>query len=140
MNKLELLTALNEKFHKVYIPVKQGVADEITVYKVLVYDKIDGILRKSVLDFYVENEGDAEEVAYWHNFEPKATPSVTFRDEVNAYIQVEIDAETIEGAFIESIDGAKEIAIVNIVMPDLTEQKRFVDKNISGDLQHRRIL
>ena len=141
MNKAELLQKLNNKFHRVDDPgIARQTYGNLKYYLVKVYDVIGEALRDMNIAFYVENEGQAEEVAYWSPSEPKPESTARFTQEVHDYIKSVIDAGQIEGAFVESVDEQKEIAIVNIIMNDLTEQRRFVDRDGNGDLQHRQIV
>jgi len=140
MKKAELLQKLNDKFYKVLNVTMHKEYDGLRWYTAKVYDKIGDALRDANIPFYVENEGEADEAAYWSPSEPKPDPVTGFTQEVNDYIKGVIDAGQIEGAFIEAIDEVKEIAIARIIMNDLTEQRRFVDRKTDGTLQHRQII
>lgn len=140
MNKAELLQKLNDKFYRVEDPgPARQTYGNLKYYLVKVYDLLGDALRDINIAFYVESEGEVDEVAYWSPSEPKPEPTTGFTQEVNDYIKSVIDAEQIEGAFIEAVDEVKEIAVARIIMNDLTEQSRFVDRDANGDLQHRQI-
>jgi len=145
MNKPELLAALNTKYYLVF-PLARDITtygSNLKYYKAIVFDEVGDVLRQREVYFYVENEGEANEVAHWDGSEPKKTPvepPVTFRDEVNTYIQVKIDAGAIEGAFVEDVDSVKEIAYGKAIIDvsgNLMEKIIFVDKDASGNMQHR---
>lgn len=141
MNKSELLQKLSEKFYKVGTAnLRQPCEGSLKWYLVKVYDLVGDALRDMSLGFCVENEGEVNEVAYWLSSEPKPTPVTSFTKEVNDYIKSVIDAKQIEGGFVELVDEVKEIAVVKVVMNDLTQQRRFVDKDENGDLQHRQLV
>ena len=141
MNKSELIQELENKYHKVFVSSKALDGDVIKRHEATVYDESSEALKRETILFYVENEGEASEVAYWDGREPKSgtPPVVTFNDEINNYIQTKIDAGVIEGAFVDNIDNVKEIAyaktIINI-SGVLQEKKVFIDKD-AGNLQHR---
>ena len=137
MNKAELLGKLNDKFHRVDDP---GTAVQtygnLKYYQVKVYDVVGETIRDMNIPFYVENEGQAEEAAYWSPAEPKPDAISGFQNEVAVYIAGKITDSTIEAAFAEQIDRVNETAIYKVVMPDLTEKRIFVDKD-NGNLRHR---
>jgi len=136
MKKAGLLQKLNDKFYKIETPNLQQTYGNLKYYLVKVYDVINEALRDANIAFYVENEGQAGEVAYWSPSEPKPDPVSGFQNEVNVYITSKITNGTIEAAFAEQIDRMNETAIYKVVMPDLTEKRLFVDK-YNGDLRHR---
>ena len=140
MTKAELITALNAKFHKVFTPDLKQTYDNIKYYTVSVFDKAGDSLRDQNIPFYVEDEGEPSEAAYWSPSEPKPDPVGGFQQEVAAYIAAKITDDTIEGAFPESIDVINENAIYRVVMPDLSEKRLFVDKDGNGDLRHRALV
>jgi len=138
MNKSELLEKLSEKFYKVETPtLKQTPVGNLKQYLVKVYDLIGDALRSMELGFYVKDEGETSEVAFWLSSEPKPTSVAGFTEEINDYIKDIIGTGKIEGAFIEIIDEVNEIAVASIVMNDLTKQRRFVDRDADGNLRHR---
>ena len=141
MTKTELLTALNGKFYLVSNPVMKADLDGLKWYMVKVYDKINDSLRDTTIAFYVENEGEGGEVAYWSPSEPKPTPVTGFALEVSNYIQAKITDGTIEGGFVNSVDNAKEIAYGTAIVDvsgDLQEKKILVDKD-GETIRHRMV-
>jgi len=116
MTKQELLTKLTQKFHKVRTPEKQRTEDGINWYIVGVYDRQgDRMVRKNV-GFYVENEGTANEAAYWLNSDPTDTPApaTTFASQVTSYLDNKIKAGVIVGAIVERASENPASAIVRI--------------------------
>ncbi|MCK5608633.1 hypothetical protein KAR91_42515 [Candidatus Pacearchaeota archaeon] len=136
MKKVDLLQALSVKFHKVETPNLVQTYGSLKYYQVKVYDVIGETIRDMNIPFYVENEGQAGESAYWSPAEPKPDPVGGFQNEVAAYITGKITDGTIEAAFAEQIDRVNKTAIYKVVMPDLTEKRIFVDKD-NGNLRHR---
>ncbi len=137
MKKAELLQKLNDKFYRVDDPGEaRQTYGNLKYYLVKVYDVIGEGLRDVNIAFYVESEGEVDEVAYWSPSEPKPDPISGFQNEVNVYIAGKITDGTIEAAFTEQIDPVNETAIYKVVMPDLTEKRLFVDKD-NGNLRHR---
>jgi hypothetical protein len=141
MNKTELLQALSSKFYRVETPTEQQDYGNLKYYLVKVYDLVGDGLRDSNIAFYVENEGQGNEAAYWSPAEPKPdSPIATFQQEINTYISAKVADSTIEAAFPELVDISNEVAVYHVVMPNLTEKRLFVDKDVNGDLQHRLIV
>lgn len=137
MTKQELLDALATKFYRVEAPVKQQEYGNLWYYLVKVYDLVGDSIRDKNVAFYVEDEGEATEAAYWSPSEPKPTQESGFQQEVTDYVASKIADETIEGAFSEQIDTVNENAIYKVIMPDLTERRLFVDRNSTEDLRYR---
>lgn len=140
MTKSELLTELGTKFYKVLNPTMHQEEGGLRWYTVKVYDRIGDAIRDSNIPFYVENEGEINEIAYWSPSEPKPDPVSGFQQEIDIYIAGKITGGTIEGAFAETVDQINETAIYKVVMPDLTERRLFVDKDANGDLRHRQMV
>lgn len=144
MNKTELLTALEGKYHVVLTPSHQRTEGAIAKYLVGCYDKAGENLSRLNLAFYVENEGEGGEVAYWAQFEPKPAPPIpvaSFASEVQAYITTKITDDVIEGAFIESISEASETAVAVgylVVAGSLVSRRIFIDKD-GETIQHRAV-
>lgn len=140
MNKAELLVKLNDKFHRVEDPgAARQIYGNLKYYLVKVYDLVNKALRDANIAFYVENEGETNEAAYWSPSEPKSDPVSGFQDEATAYVTGKIADGIIEAAFAEQVDPVNETAIYKVVMPDLTERRLFVDKE-NGDLRHRNMI
>lgn len=139
MTKAELLQALATKFFKVGTPHADGSIDEFGFqsYLVKTIDKVGDSIRDQNYRFYVEDDGGPAEAAYWSP-EPKPDPVSGFQKELRTYIEGKIGDNTIEAAYIESIDVANETAIAKVVMPDLSEVRVFLDKD-AGNLRHRLI-
>ena len=146
MTKQELLQKLSIKFHKIGTPHPQYTSGDPPVptpdengyqyYLVKVHDSVNDGLRDINIGFWVENEGQGNEVAFWSPSEPKPEPISGFQQEVTTYIVAKITDGTIEAAFPEQLDPLNGTAIFKVVMPDLTERRLFVDKD-GGVLRHR---
>lgn len=143
MNKSELLTKLNGKFYKVGNATVRAT-DEfgIKYYLVKVYDAVGETLRDTNIAFYIENEGNTNETAYWNPSEPKPDPVIGFAQEVNDYLSQKITDGAIEGVSVVSVDRQNETAITEVVMTDankLIESRLFLDKDGAGNLRDRAI-
>lgn len=144
MTKNELLVLLAEKFSEILGIELVDSLGPVSWYTANVFD-IDGIVAsRSNVGFYVVNEGQPEEAAYWTNAEPKPEPITSFRDEVLALIGQKIDALEIEGAYIENIDAANETAICRVFRetgadPSIEEIRVFMDRDELDALRYRLI-
>ena len=135
MKKAELIQALETKFHRVETPVEQADYGGLKYYLVKVYDLVNDGLRDVNIAFYVEDEGQPSEAAYWSPSEPKPSPVSGFQQELATFIASKILAGAIKGAFAENVDQVNETAIYQVVWSDLSERRYFVSKDVSGDLQ-----
>ena len=139
MNKSELLIKLNEKFYKVgNATVRETDEFGIKYYLVKVYDKVGDAIRDSNLAFYVENDGEVNEVAYWSPSEPKPTPVESPQQKLLNYIASKIADGTIRAGYIEASDSISETAIVKVAIEiggNLTEKRIFIDKDPQGNLR-----
>lgn len=120
MNKAELLTSLETKFHVVLTPELQNTEKGIAFYLVGVFDLdvgIDAITRQNI-GFYVEEEGEAGETAYWSQREPKAVVSPPqFVSDVVAFITEKIGDGTLLAGYVQAVDELNETATVNAYLP-----------------------
>jgi hypothetical protein len=73
MTKAELLSSLATKFYKVPSETLKNSELGINLYEVYPYLKSGDIVLRQYVSFYVENEGEVDEVAYWGNSEPYPT-------------------------------------------------------------------
>jgi hypothetical protein len=147
MIKQEILDALAGKFFKIG-GITEAAGDTalgLKLYQVIAYDKTpDGELNRRDIGFYVENEGEANEVAYWKDNEPKKglSASVAFTHEVRDYISSKIADKTIVGGFIENTAGENEVAVVTIYKQEaskILEKRILVNRDSLGNLQHQAI-
>jgi len=137
MNKQELLDDLASKCYRIGTESSQYENDGFSYYLVMTYSvNGDNINHKNV-GFFVENEGQSNESAFYYPADPYPTISSDFQNEVRNYIIARVSAGQIEGAFIETLNPHVEVAIANVVMNDLTETRVFVDRDSNGDIQHR---
>lgn len=140
MDKQGLLDALAAKFTYVGTPQEVGEAEGIKRYIVGCWDVVGDVAVRTNVGFYVEDEGQPTEAAYWQNREPKPTPTLTWAQEVLNYIQSKIEDDTIEAAFIDSIDVQNETAegrAYLIQATDIVERHILVDKDPSDVIRHR---
>jgi len=133
MNKAELLAALASKYTSVLKVEGPQITGNVSWYTANVLDVNGDSARQQNVGFYVYNEGDPGEAAYWNGSEPKPTPSgtLTVASQVAAFIAAKIADNTIEGATVENIDETNVTAIVVAQMVgsgDLIEKRLFLDK------------
>jgi len=110
MNKQELLDSLALKYD--IVGTERQTADP-RWYQVEVMDIVGDELKQGKVAFWVLNEGEANEAAYWHGAEPKPIlpPPSGFSVDVQQYITDKINDGTIRLAVIESTDEARERAV-----------------------------
>ena len=140
MTKAELITALEGKFTKVFSPSLTQTYDNFNYYLVKVYDVIDDSIRDFNVAFYVKDEGQGTERAFWSPSEPKQSPSISTSTKLQNYIDARIADDTIEIGKIEVLNNANEAAIVTVVLDQsgiLVEKKLLVDTDAQGDLRYR---
>ena len=110
MTKQELLDSLALKYDVVGEPRQ---TNDSRWYQVEVMDMDGDVLKQGKVTFWVLDEGESTEVAYWHGTEPKPTlPTPSgFSVDVQQYITDRINDGTIRLAVIESTDEARERAV-----------------------------
>lgn len=138
MNKAEIITALEGKYYRVAQPTLTLTDNGIKRYQVTVFELKNGdCLSRLVYQFYVEDEGQPTEMAYWEGREP-AIDLPSFEREVETYIGEKIADETIEAAFIQDIsDHERAIADAYVVEgADIVKKIVLVDKYL-GQIRHR---
>ena len=140
MDKAQLLAALASAFHAVGDPAKVETSGNIAFYSVGVFE-LDGdnMLRRNE-SFFVENEGQGNELAYWLEKQPVpiANSSRFYRD-AKDYLDLKIADGTLEAAFIDEVNEDSERATAFaylIVASELVEKKAVLWRNASGDVQH----
>jgi hypothetical protein len=93
MNKVDLLAALESKFEAVLSTEKKSEVADVSYYVANVFDVVGDTGRTVNIMFFVKDEGQPEETAYWGNSEPKPAPGpATFAQEAQAWLQSKIDA------------------------------------------------
>ena len=140
MIKSELITALEGKFYKLFTPTLGQSIGNLNYYLVKLFDKVGDCLRDSNLAFYVENEGEVDEAAYWSPKEPKPTQVESFDAKAQAYLNTKIADGTVEGAFIIESNSKCENATVKVIIDNsgtLEEKTLLLDKDSQGDARHR---
>ena len=117
MTKKELLDSLKTKFHKVQKkPKLERTEDGINWYIIGVYHKQGNRMARKNIGFYVENEGRANEVAYWLNSDPTSSPptAIPFSTKVTRYLKSQIKANTMIGAIVEEVSENPPCAVVKV--------------------------
>ena len=140
MKKADLLQAFSDKFYKVLTPVIDREENGLRRYRVKVFEKDGDSLKDMLKFFYVENEGEANEAAYWTPREPNPVEATPFNVELHAFIQSKIDDGTIEGGFVDNPDERKQMAFCRaylIIDGSLVEKRIFIDRATGANLRYR---
>lgn len=122
MTKQELLTALEAKENVLAIvqtSEAQTQPDGTNRYVVtLKVQTSAGGINYTNHAFYVENEGQENEQAFYENQEPYATAQIdeSFRSKVETFIASKITDNTIKGAVITDINEVNRCAFVKAVL------------------------
>lgn len=142
MTKQELLNALSAKEQVLAVAQlsnPQAQPDGVNRYVASVkVQTADGAINYSNHAFYVENEGQAGEVAYWENSEPFPTREavVSFQSKVETFINTKITDGTIKGAVVTLVSEANRSAFVQAVKADNAVITVLVtDANNDGNLE-----
>ena len=151
MDKNALLSEIAEKHYKLgrVAPVELSPADTaireeegIKWYLAGVYEKSDDRLIRKNISFYVEKEGEAEELSCYAEKIPADTPSktqiTTFKDLVNTEIAKKITGGTILKGVIDTVDETNEFALITayqIVSTEVVVKKYFAYNNLANALK-----
>jgi len=143
MKKAELLRRLGEKFHRVEAAKLQQTYGNLKWYLVKVYDLVNAALRDANIAFYVEDEGQTTETAYWSPSEPKLEVVVGFAQELSVYISQKMAEGVLKAVFVKDIDSQNETAIVRGVKQTLLDGLRefsfLIRRDADGNLQLKRM-
>jgi len=155
MNKQEILAELAAKFEILgKVALNQlSVTDEQTLteegmkwYIAHVWEKQGKSLIGRNIHFYVRDEGEISEVAFYHQALPtetlQTTPVTIFRDIVLAEIEKKIAANVIVKGVIDSVNETAEYAIINAYkseMSDVIIKRYFVYNDTAAKLQFTEI-
>jgi hypothetical protein len=143
MTKNELITILTSKFYKVDSPTLQETRQNINKYMVRIFEKSGDMLHGRNINFYVENEGEVSEAAYWAGLEPGISSS-QFMLDLDNYVNNLVSSGVIETILSrEGVDIINETAIILAIEKSgntLEERRYLIDKNAQGDLRHRQII
>lgn len=140
MNKSELLTILAGKYDRVLNVDPRELVAGVQVYLANVLDVSGDTAIKANVGFYVIDEGQPGEIAYWMNAEPKPMPVVTFQAELSAYLDTQVGAGTIIFYNIVGTLPAINRAKVDVILDQagtLIERTIGVWKNAQGDFNYQ---
>lgn len=139
MNKAELLSQLNQKFIKVgtveeaYVNAEDKAireAEGVKFYKVAVYAQTGETGVRRVVYFYVKDEGQPSEDAFFHESEPAGSIlAQDFRGEVEDLIDAKVQAGTLVRGEIIKVNNSARHAVVRafvIEVKDVVEKLFFV--------------
>lgn len=138
MTKTELLLALEGKFHIVLeLMAVKVITPTLNFYRVKVFDLVNGGLRDQSISFYVEDEGEPSEAAYWSPAEPKKDPAPDGPAKLVAeYLDSKVTDGSIRAYIIEggSLNVTTKSVVVNALKNDLTWQQ-FLVEYVAGSFQ-----
>ena len=142
MNKQDILDALAQKFALVLdTALANQSLSNLSEYKATVADTVGGVFSISEVRFYVLNEGEANEAAYWRDVEPKPEPAETFREKLQVWIDNAIVEGKVEGANIWVVDEENKTATVTAWIEDehgvVRERHLFLDRDEEGQWRYR---
>lgn len=93
MDKTTLEQAIVDKFETVLQVTLGSTVGNVKYYVANVLDVAGDTAHTINVMYYVVNEGEVDEIAYWGNSEPKpALPGPTFADEARAWLRNKVDA------------------------------------------------
>ena len=144
MNKAELLVEMGKKFESVLGVAKQDESGNVAWYVANVLDRIaDDVVTRRNIGFYVVDDEEPGEVAYWDKSEPKgpATPDADpFAEKLTTELGkhdfaevVKVDvinkSAVIEVTVVDGLGYKKELKLVklageNVEVKDLTDLVR----------------
>ena len=131
MTKTELITALQGKFHIVIGPdAGKEVAPNLMRYRVTLFDLVNDGLRDQTLLFYVENDGEVNEAAYWAPSEPKPDPKPPNPEALlKEFLDGKVTDGTVRSYVLQSgsFNVVTKTAVVNALQNDLTWQQYLVE-------------
>lgn len=134
--KAELVTELGSKYYKVGVPQFQQERVGMRWYVVEIYEKsADGeSIIEGTVAFYVENEGEANEAAYWSRSEPKPAPAPeTFAERLQAAIDAKVSAGDIKYARVLDSNAEVKKALVEVVTNTDMKQTALVEEDAEGN-------
>ena len=146
MKKQDALGAIQSKFTSVFRIEQQEEIGNVRWYVAYVFDAEGNRATKRNVGFYVADEGEATEEAFWHGSEPKPTPSTptpTFQQRLQEHISALISAGTIEGGTIQVVDAVNKTAVASVWIEsggNIILKQFFINKNAQDNWQRREII
>lgn len=139
MTKQDLLAALENKVSNINSVALIDSTNNLSLYVANVTLIKGDIASRENISFYVKNEGEATEVAYWQNSEPYKTiiPVVSFSKQVEDFINSKIADNTIKGAVIESISESNKTSTAKAytIGTGGVNEKRYMIREVAGNLE-----
>ncbi|MHC4120800.1 MAG: hypothetical protein ACYSWO_25190 [Planctomycetota bacterium] len=143
MTKAELLVLLAGKFVSVSDPENissdRELAEGYNHYLVgaWVNTGADSTVRRNV-NFYVFDEGGAQEAAYWQGGDPAPEVVIPFSVQLQAFIDLKISDGTIESAFLtQQAENQAEASVWVNNSGTLEKRTVLFDKDGNGDIRYR---
>ena len=147
MNKQELLALAQNKFTSLLQLEKVEQVENVTWYLAHYFDTDGDQGTKGHIGFYVVDENEPGETAYWSRSEPKPsappTPPPTFQHLLQEYLTSLIEAGTIEGGTIQALDTVNDTATVAVWLAsgeNIVLKQFFIDKDPEGPWRRREIV
>ena len=144
MVKQDILNALAAKFAAVLQVKKSDELAGVAWYVANILDVSGDTAIRQNVSFYVVDEGEPTEAAYWQSGEPKPAPGPTpFQAELAAWLDTLVAADTILFYSIVGTVPNVERARVNVVLEETgtyVERKFGVYKDDLGDFQYVMII
>lgn len=115
MNKAELLTAIQDKGWTILKTEEQSTLGNVTWYVSNVFKTQDGAAIRQNVGFYVVDENQPTEAAYWQQREldPEPRPPGVQQQLAN-WLDSKVEDGTIEGYVIQSVMPSVERAVVTV--------------------------
>ena len=138
MTKQQLLDKLQANALRVETPQKLESSSGFQRYIVGVWKGGEDAINRHNTAFFVENDGEENEVAYWEqsNPVPELPEQVeTFSQKVNNLISSKISDGTIKGAVIESVNETGRTAYVRALVGTAQKFAFVTDTNNDGTLE-----
>ncbi len=147
MKKQDLLNFVQNKYTSVLKLEHIENIGNVSWYLAHYFDTDGEQATKGNLGFYVVDEGEPSEAAYWDRREPKpaAPPALplTFQQHLQEHLTTLIGAGTIEGGSIQVVDAVNKTAVVSIWLEDgasIILKQFFIDKDEADSWRRREIV
>jgi hypothetical protein len=115
MNKAELLQAIQDKGWQILRTTEQSTLGNITWYVSNVFKAQDGAAIRQNVGFYVADENQPTEAAYWQQRELEPEPAPPgIQQQLANWLNGKVEDGTIEGYVIQNVMPNVERAVVTI--------------------------
>jgi len=136
MKKQDIINALETKFYLVPEPKKISSEMDIGQYQVFPMVKNGDVLYSQCVTFYVENEGEEDECAYWGGAEPLKSTTQGLSDKIVAFLNAKMTDGTLKYGYIQSVNEATQKGFVVIITSGNIKKEAVVYKDAQGKLTY----